>query len=552
MNLFRIIFQRFCRLLSSEHSTMQWHWPIRAVGLSAFFCCSLSLVALPERAVAGEREQTILQIQQLIEDQNLAEAQRLLTDASKRFPNDAGFDNLRGVIAAQRGEYKAAEASFTDAVTRSPRFTGAYLNLGHLYQEHSAADPHGPQKALEVYARVLHYDPKNREANYQSALLLLRQGRYQDSLGHLLRLPVATKESSQTTSLFCANYAGLGDRRRADDASTRLLAEPDFSEQDVLDALPGLIAGKRNDLIITLLEALRSRHPLSPAASHSLGLAYERTSQLAEARATLEEVAAAKISVTGLLELARIAHQQQDYRGSLGYLAHARDLDPNDARLHYYFGLVCLDLDLVAEAHNSFDKAITLDPDNPYYNYAMGAASTFRQNPEEALPYFRKYLSLRPQDPRGELAMGIVLWRAKNYEAAIPFLRQALSSHDTANAAHYYLGSIALRERRFHDARHELELALKDKPDYPDALAQLGQYYLEQRDYKQAERQIGRALEIDPDHYMANFALLTLYTRTADPRREVQAKRFEQLKDLLDEKAQELLRTVEVSPFESP
>jgi Tfp pilus assembly protein PilF len=80
----------------------------------------------------------------------------------------------------------------------------------------------------------------------------------------------------------------------------------------------------------------------------------------------------------------------------------------------------------------------------------------------------------------------------------------------------------------------------------------LGQYYLMRKDYEQAEKQIQRALKIDPDHYAANFYLLTLYTRTKDLRQEAQARRFEELKNVLAEKTQEFLRIVEVRPFETP
>jgi len=93
---------------------------------------------------------------------------------------------------------------------------------------------------------------------------------------------------------------------------------------------------------------------------------------------------------------------------------------------------------------------------------------------------------------------------------------------------------------------------LKAQPDYANALAELGQYYLMQKDYEQAEKQIQRALQIDPDQYAANFYLLTLYIRTGDSRREAQAKRFDELQKLLDEKTQEFLRIVEVRPFETP
>lgn len=528
---------------------MRWRSPISALCLTVLFCLAVRTVSYSEN---GEREKKILRIQQSIEQSDLEQAQQLLTEAARQFPADPGFDNLQGIVDAQKGDFSRAEASFLEAVTRDPRFTGAYLNLGRLYQENAVVDPKGTQKALDTYARVLRYDGKNSEANYQSATLLLSLGEYQNSLAHLKLLPAATLARPQALSVLCADYAGLGDRERTDVASARMLASPDLSEQDVRQAIPGLRAGKRDDLLVTVLESLQKRQPLAPELLHTLGLAYEGNNQLIEARASLEKSTVASLSVASLLELARVAHKQRDYKGSLGYLAHARDLEPENASLHYSFGLVCLDLDLVAEARNSFEKAIKLDPDNPSYNYAMGTASAFRQDPEEAVPYFEKYIQLRPQDPRGKLAIGVVLWRAKNYDAAVPWLKQAASANETAATAHYYLGSIALHENRLDEAFAELQTALKAQPVYADVLAQLGQYFLVRKDYAQAEQQLRRALEIDPDHYSANFYLLTLYTRTGDSRREAQGKHFEELKILLNEKTQELLRIVEVQPFETP
>ena len=85
-----------------------------------------------------------------------------------------------------------------------------------------------------------------------------------------------------------------------------------------------------------------------------------------------------------------------------------------------------------------------------------------------------------------------------------------------------------------------------------DALAELGRYYLMRKDYQQTENQLHHALKIQPDHYTANFYLLMLYTRTKDPRQEAQAKRFDELKNLLAEKTQEFLRIVNVRPVETP
>jgi len=500
-----------------------------------------------------ERERRILQIQQLFTQGDLAGARKLLDEALKQFPADAGLDNLQGIIEAQEGNYAAAERSFNRAVARERKFTGAYMNLGRLYQEHTADDPQALDKALEVYRRALQYDPDNAEANYQRASLLMRKGSYQASLDHLSRLPAKIQDTAQALSVSCADHAGLGRNERANEMAKRLLAHPDFSEPDVSAILPALNSSRRDDLSLELLEGLRKRRPLSPDLARYLGLVYERTGKLAEARTTLEKSSdGARPSVALLVELARVAHKQQDYQGALGYLAHARDLEPNNASLSYFFGLVCLDLNLVAEARNAFDRAVKLEPENPAYNYAMGAASAFRHDPGEAIPYFEKYIRLKPQDARGKLALGAALFRAKQCDAAAVVLMEAVKVSDTATTAHYYLGGIARQNGRIDDAIQELQQALKANPDYTDALAELGQCYMMKREYESAGKLLRRAVEIIPNHYTANFNLLTLYARTKDPGEAAQSARFEEVKKLREEKAQEFLRIVEARPYPVP
>jgi tetratricopeptide (TPR) repeat protein len=72
------------------------------------------------------------------------------------------------------------------------------------------------------------------------------------------------------------------------------------------------------------------------------------------------------------------------------------------------------------------------------------------------------------------------------------------------------------------------------------------------KDYEMAEKYLRRALEINPNHYGANFNLLTLYARTKDGREAAQSRRFEEIKKLREDKTQEFLRMVEVSPYHVP
>src|SRR5256714_11733230 len=134
---------------------MRWRWPIPVVALAALFCCSRLGFAYSAQNRASEREQKILRIQQLIQEHDLEKAHVELAEAAKQYPADEGFDNLLGIVEAQQGDYIAAEKSFRRAIARAPRFTGAYLNLGRLYQENIAADPQARRKALDVYTRAL-------------------------------------------------------------------------------------------------------------------------------------------------------------------------------------------------------------------------------------------------------------------------------------------------------------------------------------------------------------------------------------------------------------
>ena len=226
-----------------------------------------------------------------------------------------------------------------------------------------------------------------------------------------------------------------------------------------------------------------------------------------------------------LVELARVAHEQKDYKGSLGYLAHARDLEPDSARLHYYFGLVCLDLDLMAEARNSLRRlSNSVTSDAPSYNVRDGRGFYFSAGSGGSRPFFEKYLKLRPEDPRGEVGNRCRSMASQELRCISSLAQTGGRCFGDPTAAHYYWVRDCPARAPFYEARDELERALKAQPDYTDALAQLGQYYLGLKDFKEAERQLSRALQFDPSHYSANFVPLDALQTNRDPRREAQEK----------------------------
>jgi tetratricopeptide (TPR) repeat protein len=502
------------------------------------------------QGAARSPSEVMQQIQRLIQQGDLTTAGSQLTRALQEFPNEPGLYNLMGVVAAQQRDYASAESLFKKAVEKAPQFTGAYLNLGRLYQENAGKEPGALQKGLETYQKILSYEPAHVEANYQSALLLQHQGLFKLSLGHLARLPAPEQERAQALSVRCADQLGLGEESQASAVAEKLLKSPDLTEADVVSILPVFSLHPQDDLEERLLVSLANRQLSSASTLRQLGLVYERRGKLGLARKSLEEVAQRdSVSASLLTELARIAYKQEDYKGTLGYLAHARDLEPQKAGIHFFFGMVCVTLDLSQDAYISLKKAVSLDSSNPYYNYALGAVTVQRKDPSEAVPYFQKYTQLKPEDPRGRFALGVAYFHSGDLASARQELQAVAQSSETAAGAHYFLGRLAKQEDKLDEAVAEVQEAVRINPRYAEAHAELGLLYLRERQYELSERSLMRALEIDPDSYAANLNLLNLFQRTKDRRAESQAERFEEVKKKRSEKEQALLRTLDIRPY---
>ncbi len=421
------------------------------------------------------------------------------------------------------------------------------MNLGRVYIQAAATDKAKRESALRLYEKLLRIEPDNPEANYQTATLLMWDGSYQRSLEHLAKLPPDARNQVGTQVLVCADEAAFGHRQEADNAASALAANPDLTEQDALEVLPSLRSAHRADLIEEVFAAANARSPLSTDSLRTLGLAQEANGKLEQARATLEKAFSQNpSSVTPLIDLARVAKAAGDYQGALGYLAHARDLTPKDPSLSYEFGVICLKLELLGESRKAMQEAVQLAPDNPEYNLGMGIVSSFAQDPSGALPYLEKAHTLRPADPTPVLALGSTYFRAKNFDAAGKWLARAATMENTAAEAHFYLGRIALQEGRLEDAAKELSQSDKLMPESPDTLAQLGQVSLARKQYADARKFLDRAIALDKENYLANFALLELYARTGDPRREEQSGRFDEIKDKNEEQYKQMMRVIDI------
>lgn len=523
---------------------------MRALGLPALLLCLVPFAAAQNSAAY---QQTLLSIQQQIEAGKLDEARNLIAAAERKYPHDGGLDNLLGVVEIQQNHTDEAGKDFSAAILHSPRLVSAYLNLSRLRMQTAATDPAARAEALRLSLKALALDSTSDEANYQAATILFWNKENRLSLEHLRKLSPQASAQIGAQALRCAGQAALGPHQAVNEAAAALTANPDLTEQDADTCLPALRAARRADLIEPLFAAAAAHQPLTTAGLRVLGLAQEAEGKLNPARATLESAFAADPKSALILEdLTRVAKAANDNAGALGYLAHARDLEPGNPALAYEFGVICVRMGLLAEARKAIAEALRLAPDEPIYNLGMGQVVSFSEDPSQALPYLKRYHDLHPRDPEGLLALGEANFRAKDFDTALVWLKQAVASPATASDAHLYLGRIEREQGHLEEAAAHLKQLLAVEPNQPEALAELGQISLQAHDNTQAESDFNRALRAEPDNYIANFGLLQLYARTGDPRRDQQSQRFDQIKNKKDERDMQMMRAIELRPDGDP
>jgi tetratricopeptide (TPR) repeat protein len=527
-------------------------WGIRSIlpaGSFYFVLCLAPHAFANAQSPVAVPQQTILEIQAQIEAGNFDQARAMISAAGKKYPHDGGLMNLLGVIEIEQGNESEARKDFSAAIHNDSRLTSAYMNLSRIDMRNAATDATQRAEALALSEKAAALEPGNDEANYQIATVLAWDGKYRLSLSALRKLGSRAQGLISAQALMCADQAMIGSHDDATKASAALAANSDLTEQDADVCVVALRKARRADLISTILAAADARQPLSALGLRTLGLAQEADGKLSDASSTLERAYAADVTQEIVLEdLARVAKAAKDEKGALGYLAHAREMRPDNPELPYEFGAICLHMGLYGESRKALTEAVRLAPENPHYNLGLGTVISFSEDPSQALPYLNKFHALRPHDPEGLLALGETYFRAKDYENAATWLRQVTSDASHSPDAYFYLGRIAREEGNADEAIDDLNKSLATRPDQPDVLAELGQISITKRNFTQAAAFLNRAIQLEPENYSANFGLLQLYARSGDPRREQQSKRFDEIKNRKEQWNRDVMRVLEIRP----
>ncbi len=494
-------------------------------------------------------QQDLLRIQDALQAGDLGAASRLIDSAFKEYPHDGGLFNLRGIVHAQRNELSAARSDFEEAVKLAPALKPAWQNLARACEMGEQQNSSARECAVSSWKHVLHLDSGDAEAHRSLAKLYEEQRKFSESLREVEALHGADAEETESLLIRCADLAGLGRAEEAKALAFELAPRADFSEQSWERVRGAFDAAPSASVTVALVEGLDARNAAGLASLPSLAVAYEQVGRPADARRTLERVAALDPQSTAhLLELARLADASKDYEGALGYLAHARDLTPKNAQIHFLFAMEAEKLNLPVEARASLEKALAIDRENPAYNYAMGFVLLSTRDAATAGSYFEKFVKARPQQIKGHYALGIAYFASGDFAKSKQEMQTAEGDPKTAGGAEYFLGRIARRENDLQGSAQHLHRSIELLPEFPESRTELARVYMLQGKLKEARTELEDAVRLDPQSFQANEQLLVLYKRTRDPAAEKQAELVKKLDEDRSTRAELMLRTIEARP----
>jgi TolB-like protein/tetratricopeptide (TPR) repeat protein len=358
---------------------------------------------------------------------------------------------LRGVESFYRVTKEAnaqARQMFEKAVALDPQYAEAYAWLSYTYYEEWifrwSADPQNLERALVLVQQALALDDSLPRAHSLLSLVYAEKHQYDQAIA----------EGERATAL---------DPNNAD--SYRMRA--------------GMLnfAGRPEDALQMLEQAMRLNPHYPPMYLWSLGWAYSLTGRYTEAVATLQEfISRSPNHQVGHLYLALsyvqqwASQQSADAQTLVQALAAAqRVLALNDAYFggHLILGYVYLWQKQYERALAEMERAIALDPNLASSYAGLAEVLSHMGRSEEAVRMAEQALRLKPQVADDHLnSIGDAYDLAGQPEEAITPLKQYLTHYPNILGAHLTLAAVYSELGREAEARAEAAEVLRINPKF--------------------------------------------------------------------------------------
>ena len=469
----------------------------------------LCVISPPRVAHAADCTALIARGVGLLDQQSVAEAQKVFLTATRQCPDNAEAQKYLGLTYDQQGRFMEAQQALRKALALNPRDPGTHNDLAVSYYRSGNQDA-----AVREFQNTIRLDPHNLPANGNLAAYYLSQKKFAPASECLQA--VHADESQDLLLLLEATEARFGaGRHREAMATAARLSQLAGSNSQMRFSL-GLLLASNNEFELALKQFNSIPESERDAAVYlNLGMLQRNLGRLSEARDSFTQAIRLDPSnpepyfQTGLNSLKSGKVDEAIY-----WLGQAHEKDAKRADLTGAFAEALLQAQQFDRARELLALAEQQGTRDPHLLQAIADLHFRTHEDEEALKAYEQCLEVDPRSVEARLGLAHVYQRLHRTAEEKAEYAAVLAVDPQNSGAHAGLGHLALQAGSLDSAATELRAALVHNPNDPQANEDLAVVDQRRGAYDEARTLCAKLVTLDPNnpsyHYELGQALLKL------------------------------------------
>ena len=390
-----------------------------------------------------------------------------------------------------------------------PTDSESLLLLGHLYRVDNQ-----PQKAEEVFRKVLQTDPNSKVGLANLAEIYIQQGDFDQAIESLSKIPDGDMDS-QLYGMLGYSYSQTQQYDKAIEVYEKGLAEePDNTNLRRYYAEALLSAGK-NDAARRELQKILKTEPDDGLSYKRLAMLDREEGRFDEARQELEKAKSlspddVEIPYQEALLEATVGNDDKAVEILKGLVkqserpeGHYTVPEANNRALFLErLGLVYRDEQKLPQAMDCFKQILALGPlQGPRAEMLIIETLRLQHQPDKAMAEADAAVKTYPKNQELAETRATMLGEAGHVDEAVAELQAFLTHRPIDRSIYIAIAQVYLQAKRFDDAEQAVQKALALSPSPEDqefALFVQGSIYERQKKYEEAEKTFKKVLVVDP------------------------------------------------------
>jgi tetratricopeptide (TPR) repeat protein len=222
----------------------------------------------------------------------------------------------------------------------------------------------------------------------------------------------------------------------------------------------------------------------------------------------LDRMEAPAIEFYRLFDVAAELTEKGEYAAAIPAWKKAMELDSEDAKSRYNFGLALDHQGQLAEAIGQYRKSVEINPQNAPAFTNLGIALSRTGKLDEAVESLTQSVAIRPANAMAQSNLAAALIEKGQTDAAVEHIRKALEADPEFSDAHNMLGIVLARAGKLDEAVTHLEKAVANTPDSPEYRFNLGRILAAGGRFADAIPHLERAVKLSGGEELQSLEML--------------------------------------------